>query len=125
MIDTLNIGKYIYSILKQIEGVDVNPLVADNETKFPFMVYKRTSLISSGCKDGYYEDKAIIEVVVVSDKYHKGVEIATKVRELLEVQHTTFEDMEINDTTLILASEDYSNNAFIQRMQFELTINKN
>ena len=56
MIDTLNLGKYIYSKLSQIEGVKSYPLIADNDAKFPFIVYKRENLVSNGCKDGYYED---------------------------------------------------------------------
>ena len=64
MIDTLNIGKYIYSRLSQIEGVKSYPLVADNDAKLPFIVYKRVNLESSGSKDGYYEDKVTMEVVV-------------------------------------------------------------
>lgn len=123
MIDTLNLGKYIYSRLCQIEGVKSYPLVADNDAKYPFIVYKRANLESSGCKDGYYEDKVIMEVIVVTDKYYKGIEIANQVRELLEVAHTTYDGMEINDTLLALATEDYSNNAFIQRMQFSININ--
>jgi hypothetical protein len=31
--------------------------------------------------------------------------------------------MEINDTLLTLATEDYNNNAFIQRMQFSINVN--
>ncbi len=56
MIDTLNIGKYIYSVLKNGTDVEVYPLVADNDAKFPFIVYKRENLVSERCKDGYYED---------------------------------------------------------------------
>ncbi len=124
MIDTLNLGKYIYSRLSQIEGVKSYPLVADNDAKYPFIVYKRINLESSGCKDGYYEDNVTIEVVVVTDKYYKGIQIANQVRELLEVQHTTYNDMDINDTVLVMATEEYDNNAFIQKMQYSFTINK-
>ena len=76
MIDTLNLGKYIYSKLSQIQGVKSYPLIADNDAKFPFIVYKRINLESSGCKDGYYEDKVVVEVIIVTDKYYKGIEIA-------------------------------------------------
>ena len=71
----------------------------------------------------FLEDKVVMEVIVVTDKYYRGIEIATQVRELLEVQHTTYNDMEINDTLLTLATEDYNNNAFVQRMQFSINVN--
>lgn len=123
MIDTLNIGKYIYSRLSQIEGVKSYPLIADNDAKLPFIVYKRMNLESTGSKDGYYEDKVTMEVVVVTDKYYRGIELANQVREILEVQSTRYEGVKINDTLLTLATEDYSNNAFVQRMQFEMIVN--
>ena len=123
MIDSLNIGKYIFATLKNIKDVGIYPLVADNDAQFPFMVYKRTNLVSSGCKDGYYEDSVTIEINIVTDRYYKGIDFANQVRELLEVSSTSFGDMEISDSNLILASEDYSNNAFIQKMQFNLKIN--
>ena len=46
MIDSLNIGKYIFATLKNIKDVGIYPLVADNDAQFPFMVYKRTNLVS-------------------------------------------------------------------------------
>ena len=124
MIDTLNIGKYIYSVLSQIEGVKSYPLVADNDAKFPFVVYKRNDLASSGCKDGYYEDDVFFEVNIITDTYFKGIEIANTVRRLLEVQYVTFEDMDIRNTVITMASEEYSNNAYIQKIIFQSTINK-
>ena len=124
MIDTLNIGKYIYSVLSQIEGVKSYPLVADNDAKFPFIVYKRNDLASSGCKDGYYEDDVFFEVNIITDTYFKGIEIANTVRRLLEVQYVTFEDMDIRNTVITMASEEYSNNAYIQKIIFQSTINK-
>lgn len=124
MIDTLNIGKYIYSVLSQIEGVKSYPLVADNDAKFPFIVYKRNDLASSGCKDGYYEDDVFFEVNIITDTYFKGIEIANTVRRLLEVQYVTFEDMDIRNTIITMASEEFNNNAYIQKIIFQCTINK-
>lgn len=123
MIDTLNIGKYIYNTLKDIEGVGVYPLVADNDAKFPFLVYKRMNLTSNGCKDGYYEDKATVEITVVTDTYYKGIDIARQVRDLLEKQTVYYNGMKLNNSYLSFATEEYINNAFIQRMQFNMTIN--
>ncbi len=127
MINTLNIGKYIYSVLNDSDDIHcvVYPLVADNDAKYPFIIYKRVSLASNSCKDGYYEDNATVEIVVVSDKYADGVDIATKVRNVLEKQSVNYDDLEISDATLSFATEEYSNNAYVQRLQFSFTINKN
>lgn len=124
MINTLNIGKYIYTTLQQSEDITckVYPLVADNDAKYPFIIYKRVNLLSSDVKDGIIEDDVTIEIVVVSDKYSVGVDIATKVRELLEKEHVTFQEMEIDDCKIVLATEEF-NNAFVQRMQFNFKVN--
>lgn len=124
MINTLNIGKYIYTTLQESEDItcEVYPLVADNNAKYPFIIYKRVNLLSSDAKDGVFQDDATIEINVVSDKYSIGVDIATKVRELLEKEHVTFQDLEIDDCKIVLATEEY-NSAFVQRMQFNLKVN--
>lgn len=124
MINTLNLGKYIYNTLNNSESITckVYPIVADNDAKFPFIIYKRVNLTSSRCKDGTYQDEATIEVDVITDKYSVGVEIANEVRKLLEIQHTIYEGMEINDVDLIMATEEF-NEAYIQRMQFNYKIN--
>jgi hypothetical protein len=124
MINTLNIGKYIYTTLQQSEDITckVYPLVADNDAKYPFIIYKRVNLLSSDVKDGIIQDDVTIEIVVVSDKYSVGVDIATKVRELLEKEHVTFQEMEIDDCKIVLATEEF-NNAFVQRMQFNFKVN--
>lgn len=124
MINTLNIGKYIYTTLQQSQDITckVYPLVADNDAKYPFIIYKRVNLLSSDVKDGIIEDDVTIEIVVVSDKYSVGVDLATKVRELLEKEHVTFQEMEIDDCKIVLATEEF-NNAFVQRMQFNFKVN--
>lgn len=130
MINTLNIGKYVYNTLKNnadlvelLGGKKIYPLVADNNVKYPFIIYKRLNLTSNGCKDGIYEDNVIVEVNIVSDKYDKSIEIANKVRETLEVQNVVYEDMDINDTTINTATEDFVENAYVQSIQFNLKIN--
>lgn len=129
MINTINIGEYVYDTLKQDEFISsrvtkIAPLVVSNDTKFPFIVYTRTSLYSVSSKDVdyVYEDEAVVEIKVETETYYEGVAIANRVRELLEVSYAEYKDLAINDTTLTMASEEF-NNAFIQRMQFKLKIN--
>lgn len=126
MINTLNIGKYIYSTISGDNQITckVYPLVADNDAKFPFIVYRRAGLVSGTTKDGLTEDEVTVEIVIVSDKYSVGLDLAIKVRNLLEKQSVIYEDIEINDTTLNLATEEYSDNSYIQRMQFNMIINR-
>lgn len=125
MIDTLNIGKYIHSVLADASsGINAKdyPLVADNDAKYPFIVYRRIDLNSATCKDGVYQDDVRIEIIVVTDKYYVGIDIATRIRKLLEKQQVVFNDMVINDGHLMMATEEYSNNAYVQRLNFNFKI---
>ena len=119
MIDSLGIGKVIYTLLGDFKTY---PLVADNNTKYPFIVYKRNNVISSTCKDGSYEDTVDIGITIVTMKYAEGIEIANKVREILQRQVIKIDDMILNDTYLISANESFTDNVFVQNLNFRTTI---
>lgn len=123
MINTLNIGAYIYSKLTtNIQDAKTYPLVADNDAKYPYIVYKRTGLTNLTCKDGIYEDAASIEITVVTDTYSSGINIAQQIRDCLEINGDTFNNMDL-ETSLVNANEDFSNNAFIQKMNYRIKTN--
>lgn len=125
MINTLNLGKYIFNTLTNSDTINckVYPLVADNDAKFPFIIYKRIGLVSQTCKDGTYQDNVTVEIKIVSDKYSVGVQLANIVRSLLQRSYMRYGDFEINDVTINYAAEDFLENAFIQTMQLTLKIN--
>jgi len=128
MINTLEIGKYINNILANNQDIKnlyakVYPLIADNDAKFPFIIYKRVGLVSQISKDGTYQDNVTVEIKIVSDKYSVGVQLANIVRSLLQRPYMQYGDFEINDVTIDYASEDFIENAFIQIMQLTLKIN--
>lgn len=127
MINSLKLGSYIYSLLSDIDTkCKVYPLVADNDAKFPFIIYKRVGLFDSTTKDGYTnEDTLNYEIKVVTDTYQKGIDIANDVRRAIEHGDKTYSDMTIEDIRLINATEDYMENAFIQTLNFQLSARKN
>lgn len=121
MIDSLNLGKYVYSSLKEITN-SVYPLVADNNAKYPFIVYRRNNLSSMANKDGYYEDTVVMEIVVVTDTYSKSIELISEVRKCLEHLEVEYDGMSISDSYITSATEEYSNNAFIQKIQISFNV---
>lgn len=128
MINTLDIGKYIYSTLTDASSgitCKCTPLVADNDTKYPFIVYRRMNLVSSTCKDGVYEDEVVMEIIVVSNKYSETIDVATKIRKRLERQRFIYDNLEINDGNIIMATEEFTSNAYVQRMQFQFKVKNN
>ena len=123
MINTLNIGAYVFDKLStKIPTIKTYPIVADNDAKYPFIVYKRIGLSSLMCKDGNYEDEATVEVTVIAEKYAISVNIAQQVREALEDNYDTFDGMEI-ETTLQSGTEDFSDNVYTQKLIYRIKTN--
>ena len=122
MINTLNIGAYIFDKLSSMPTIKTYPIVADNDAKCPFIVYKRIGLSSLMCKDGNYEDVATVEVTVVAEKYATSVDVAQQVREALENNYDTFDGMEI-EATLQSGTEDFSDSAYTQKLTYRIKTN--
>jgi hypothetical protein len=125
-LDTLGIpGKFVYSLLRNSSKIDckVYPLVADNDAKFPFIIYKRLNLVSLNNKDTYHEDQVTMEFTIVSDTYAKSIELANIVRALIEQRDQEYGDFAISDARLNMATEDYSGNAFVQKLQIVFNLN--
>lgn len=131
MINTRNIGSFIYDTMINDEiltktlkvGDNIFPIVAEEGTNYPFIIYKRTGLVSNGCKDGYYEDTTRVEIRTVCSTYEQSINIINRIRELFERQHFVYNGMEINDVTIEGASENYEYNAFTQLLNLNLKIN--
>lgn len=122
MIDTLNFGKYIYAKLKDLVEDRVYPLVADNNVTMPFIVYQRSNLTSDITKDGLYEDNVTMTINIAAETYSEALRLAKSARELLEVLSAQYENMDITDATISLATEAYSNNAYVETLQMNFNV---
>ena len=123
---SLKVGKEIYSHLKEnksltdIVGNKIYPIIVEKDTNYPFIVYKRSNVIPEYTKDYHFKDFVIVDIICVSNHYVESVEIATLVRESLE-------DKKYGDIVSIRlesADEDFVDDAYIQTLTFNLTINK-
>ena len=131
MIDTLNIGSFIYDTIKADKqltdtlriSTNVFPIVAEDGTDYPFVIYRRTGLVSNNCKDGYYEDIVRVEIKAICATYIQSVQVINRIRELFECQHIEYENMTIEDTSIENASENYEYNAFTQTINLVFKIN--
>jgi len=79
MLNSILIGKLIYSVLfnnEKIQGLckgKIYPLVANSDTTYPYIVYRKTDISSSTLsKDCLQEDNVTFSVVVVDTNYHTG-----------------------------------------------------
>ena len=123
---SLKVGKEIYSHLKEnksltdIVGNKIYPIIVEKDTNYPFIVYKRSNVIPEYTKDYHFKDFVIVDIICVSNHYVESVEIATLVRESLEDKRIG----DINSIRLESADEDFIDDAYIQTLTFNLTINK-
>ena len=120
---SLQIGKAIYHILSNDTDVvdrvqkKIYPLIADVDTTFPFIVYKRTGIVPADSKDRFvFDEDVFVDIVVASDKYNESIEIADLVRAaLLKGSYDGIKDIELID-----ADEDYFEDTFIQNLTFKI-----
>ncbi len=125
---SIEIGKFIYSLLctdsrlATLVGNKIFPLIVENETTYPFIVYKRSDMKSNYTKDIHLSDDVYIDIICASENYLSGLEIAGIIIELLEDKR--FKDKGIEKVQSEYANEDYLENAFIQNLGFKITITK-
>lgn len=125
---SIEIGKFIYSLLctdsrlATLVGNKIFPLIVENETTYPFIVYKRSDMKSNYTKDIHLSDDVYIDIICVSENYLSGLEIAGIIIELLEDKR--FKEKGIEKIQSEYANEDYLENAFIQNLGFKITITK-
>ena len=125
---SLKIGRVIHSRLNDI--IRIFPIIAEKGVSGNFAIYKRTSLSESDTKDLYnYEEIVNMDIIVVASTYDDSVELAQAIKIRLEETHGAFETQKeepiyINDIEMVNASEDWNNDAYIQRMTYQITIDK-
>lgn len=110
----VNIGKVIYNRCKDIVNNRCFPIVAENTTNMPFIVYQRESTSNGKTKDGgLYEESHNIQISIVTEKYDEGIALAQEVFNKFEDFEGKLEGIEITDTKITSISEAY-NGAYIQ-----------
>lgn len=123
MMDSLNIGKAIYTILQTSIDIDkkIYPLIADEGATFPFIIYKRTGLTPESTKDNTNENVSV-EINIASSNYSESIDLAIKVRKALEHKKGTYSDIAIEDIVIDDATEDYIEDTFIQTLTFKIEL---
>lgn len=121
--DSLNIGKAIYTILQTSIDIDkkIYPLIADEGTTFPFIIYKRTGLTPESTKDNTNENVSV-EINIASSNYSESIDLAIKVRKALEHKKGTYSDIAIEDIVIDDATEDYIEDTFIETLTFKIEL---
>lgn len=126
----IQIGKAIAEILREDSavkaavGTNVFPLIADEKTPFPFIIYRRVSGSDATTKDSRYSESCTVEIAVIADDYLASVNIATAVKNAMENFRSNYKgDFKIQKINFMGSGEQYYSNAYTQTLQFEITIN--
>lgn len=117
----INVGKAINTMLSAV--LPSFPIIAEQGANFPFSTYRRLGYQAKNTKDIYnYEETITIEVNIAATTYAESVELAQRVKDALEHNRGVYENLHINDITMIDSTEDWLNEAYIQSMRFNIDL---
>lgn len=112
-----NIGKEIYASLKDLVNNKVYPLVAEQSTSFPFIIYRTSASRPISEKDRVYCNwEFTITIDVVDNSYDNVVALCD---EALEALYSLDEHY---DVTVNSVNEMYQDDAYVR--EIEITIKK-
>lgn len=116
----LSVNKHIFQILSKDEalanmvGKNIYPLVAEEDVKAPFITFTKSSVVPSYYKVGVADDKVSFTINIVANDYVTTVNIAERIRQLLEGRTSTyFKRIELSN-----CYENYTNDNYVQNLQF-------
>lgn len=126
----IQIGKAVYQLLSSdtevTEKVEnrIYPLIADQGTIYPFIIYKRTGIEPITSKDRFIcSEITSVDVVVASDRYDESIEVAELVKDALIGKNGIYSGIKVVDIDMISADEDYIEDTFIQNLTFNIKTN--
>lgn len=118
-----NIGKLIYSLLKDIPEINKRcfPLVCQTENAngllFPFITYQKDSMQPQDTKDRMiYEWEHSVIISVITDNYDQLFDIVTKVIDKVKNLEGEYNDIYVSDSVITEISEDFVQGAYLSNI---------
>ena len=116
-----NLLKANDALLELVPESNIFPIVANEDTSLPMVIYMIDSLGPEYDKDGWIGDECNFSVISFSEEYANLQLIATEVRAALEWKET-------NDTNKIYMTGqdegfDITSNMFLNKLTFSVVIN--
>ena len=130
---SLLIWEYLRPVLENSEELtqyvnkdNIFQLAALEGTPYPFIILRRDTIIPQYTKHlpgmtGWVNEVSL-SISVYSDNYNESIYVANIVRSLLENYSYKNEDILIYHIELASVNEYFSNNAFEQRLYFNVTV---
>lgn len=108
-------------IISDLVGTKIYPIIAPEGTLGDYIVYVRDEYSISRTKQGIYEQKCIVFITCVSDKYDTSQKIAEAVFNCLDgKRNITTENLVINNIEMLDSTEDYTGDVYIQTLEFSI-----
>lgn len=120
----LSANKYIYKILTEDETLSgltkgqIYPVVAEENVTYPFVIFSKTDAYANYTKDILAYDSATIQVAIAAVNYFQTVDIAERVRTLLEGRRDSY----FANVQFVSVTEDYVEDAYTQTLEFNCQI---
>lgn len=122
---SISVNKHIYNllindeILKELVDDKIYPIVAEETVSYPFILFTKESAIANYTKDLLMYDTVTISIAIAATNYSQTVEIAERVRQILENRRDDyFYNILFDEVT-----EDFVEDAYIQTLKFSSKIN--
>lgn len=122
---SISVNKHIYNllindeILNGLVGKKIYPIVAEETVSYPFILFTKESAIANYTKDLLMYDTVTISIAIAATNYIQTVEIAERVRQILENRRDDyFYNILFDEVT-----EDFVEDAYIQTLKFSSKIN--
>lgn len=107
----INIGSYIYSNIGDLVGTHCYPLIAEQSTEYPFIIYRSSSTAPNSSKDGIYEWEHAVEISIVDEDYDTCCQILENViNRLLAME----DNAPIAEVAIDTINEDFIENAYVK-----------
>ena len=119
----LHLSKAIQAILAQAGITNAHAIVAEENTRQPFAVYRRASLSVDDTKDRLSQtQRSTLNVQVVSMDYQSGLLLADSITDALVGKAGIYEGVAIGEITLSDAAEMYNETSYLQDLTFDIII---
>lgn len=130
MDNSINIWKYIRPYLTQnadlqalMDTKNILPLVVNENTPYPFIVYRRDSINVIYTKTiGAFDNRVSISLDVYSNDYEESCNVANVVRNILEQLKISNDEIVINEMEVVNVYEQYTQDGFKQTIQLQALV---
>ena len=122
---SIQLNSSIYTLLTTntgftaLVGIKVFPVIAPNETTMPLVVITR-DFTPQYSRDGAGLNDSNVEITILAINYNESVQIATIIDNILNSYDGIVGGVNIRDCRLVNCTEEYSNEAFIQKLFYTL-----